>query len=72
MTVVACPTLPGSRVEGVCYVRPLSYKNKRLVITFFDHLVLGAAEQLYYRQFIRHSLLHGEGLACETNCYARA
>ena len=51
---------------AVCYVRPLSYKNKRLVIAFLNHPVLGAVEQLYYRQFTRSSLLH-EGLACETN-----
>ena len=44
-----------SRDRGaVCYVRPLRYKNKRLVIAFLDHLVLGAAEQL---QFTRPSLL---------------
>ena len=50
---------------AVCSVRSLSYKNKRLVTAFLDHLVLGAVEQLYYRQFTRPSLLR-EGLACET------
>ena len=30
--------------------------NKRLLIAFFDHPVLGAAEQLYYRQFTRPGL----------------
>ena len=51
---------------AVCYVRPLSYKKKHLVIAFLDHPVLGAVEQLYYRQFTRPSLLR-EGLACETS-----
>ena len=62
------PYVTHSRVRPaimtVCYVRPLSYKNKRLVIAFLDHPVLGAVEQLYHGQFTRPSLLR-EGLACE-------
>ena len=53
---------------AVCYIRPLSYKNIHLVIAFLDHPVLGAVEQLYYRQFTRPSLMR-EGLACETNVH---
>ena len=51
----------------MCYIRPLSYKNKCLVITFLDHPVLGAVQNNSAIGSSPDPLSLRDGLACETN-----